>query len=129
MKKVVRRTSWVLGIVLFLTVLGVGAVHCSLKHGVGPLAHYKVEIGDEKRPLRVSLHRLYVAWGRAYEREQALKNGELVAERKLNWREAAQRGPTKKRVAAKIDETAIPVTYKPSLVDAIVAFHMGHETP
>jgi len=124
MQRTVRLCRWIVGAVALGGIIVSGVVW-SVLEGVGPVADYRIEIGNENRPLDVSLHQLVVAW----EREHGLmRGGELPDSRRKSLFAFARASVTRKKVEAKVRvDTAwipLPNTWHASLVTTITNAHM-----
>ncbi len=99
----------------------------SVLEGVGPVAAYRIQIGNENHPLDVSLHQLVVAW----EREHGLmrRGARPPDSRHSSLFAFARASVTRKKVEERIRiDTAwipLPDTWHASLVNTITNAHMN----
>jgi len=128
MQRTVRLCRWIVGVVALGGIIVSGVVW-SVLEGVGPVAAHRIQIGNENRPLDVSLHQLVVAW----EREHGLmrRGGQPPDSRRNSLFAFARASVTRKKVEAKVRvDTAwipLPAAWYASLVTTITNGHMNKE--
>lgn len=106
-----------------LAVLG---VVWSVLVGVGPIAASHIDIGNEQRPMKVSLHQLVVAWRR--EHGLMRRDRELSDTSRTGLLGFTRVSITRKKVQARVDQrpswVLLPASWEASLVMTITNAHL-----